>query len=168
MCVMADAPMRHSCIESGRHLELCQWRAARARSPLSLARSLAWRRDVRIVQCFGVLDLLDHNVAAGRNDVAADPAAHDLADPFGDARLAFHQGMQIVGVEHQEPRARGRNDGGGSSRAPQHRDLAKEMTGPEPDALLLELDLDLAGGDEIHRMRRLAAARDDGAGLDLL
>src|SRR5215470_20230365 len=125
-------------------------------------RSSVLRRST-LLRRFGVLDLLDHDVAARRDDVAAEPAARHFADALGNTRLALHQGMQIVGIEHQEARARGGNHRGGAPRAPQHRDLPKEMTGAEPDALLAELDFDLAGGDEIHRMGWLATARDDDA-----
>src|SRR5689334_21987204 len=108
--------------------------------------SLAGRPAMQTVQSVGILELLGHHVASGRYNVAADSAAHDLAYAFGDARLALHQGMQIVGVKHQKPRARHRNDGGGTTCASQHGDFSVEVAGPEPDALLLELNLDFASG----------------------
>ena len=40
----------------------------------------------------------------------------------------------------------------------QHGDLTEEMTDAETKPLLLQIDLDLAGRDEIHGMRRLCAA----------
>jgi hypothetical protein len=49
-----------------------------------------------------------------------------------------------------------------------HGDLAEEMAHSEPRTLVWQFDLDLAGSDEIHRVSRLAAARDDRAGLNLL
>src|SRR5262249_29975907 len=44
----------------------------------------------------------------------------------------------------------------------------KIMTGAEPDALVLELDLHFSSRDEVHGMSRLAALGDDVSGLDLL
>ncbi len=71
-------------------------------------------------------------------------------------------------VEHQQADARNCRHVGGTPRIAQHRDLAEEMPDVEPDPLVGELDLDLTGGNEIHRMRRVPAAHDQAAGLDLL
>src|SRR5262249_57150141 len=95
---------------------------------------------------------LDHEVALGRDDIASDPAANNLANALGDPRLAFHQGMEVVGVQHQEAGSRDRGNGGRAPRAAQRRHLAEEVASAEPDTLVLERDLDLAGGDAIHRM----------------
>src|SRR4029077_14638711 len=46
--------------------------------------------------------------------------------------------------------------------------LAEEMTGTEPNTLVLELDFHLSIRDEIHGMGELAAPGDDLAGFDLL
>ena len=56
--------------------------------------------------------------------------------------------------------------GRGAPRPAKDRDLAEEV--PDPERRLLsavELDRDLAGGDEIHRLRSIAAADDDVAGI---
>ena len=53
-----------------------------------------------------LLEFFDDEVALRGDDIAADPAANDVANTLRDARLALHQGMQIVSVEHQQARAR--------------------------------------------------------------
>ena len=51
------------------------------------------------------------------------------------------------GIEHEQACSRERGNGRGSARPPQRRDLAEEMTGAEPNALVLELNLHFSGGD---------------------
>src|SRR6476646_8553021 len=109
----------------------------------------------------------DH-VALGRDDIAPDPTAYDLANALRNARLAIHKGVEVVGVQHQQTRPR---DSGNRPRAPgpaQRRDLAEEMAGTKPNALALELDLHFARRDEVHRMCRVATPCDNHSGLDLL
>src|SRR5215469_16691583 len=50
----------------------------------------------------------------------------------------------------------------------QYRDLAEEMPCAETKPLLRQIDLDLAGRDEIHGMRQLSATSNYSAGLDRL
>src|SRR5262249_17687925 len=70
------------------------------------------------------------------------------------------------GIEHEQACSRERGTGRGSARPPQRRDFAEEMTGAEPDALVLELDLHFSSRDEVHGMSGLAALGDDVSGLD--
>ena len=112
-----------------------------------------------------LLDLLRHDVALGRDDLAADARLHHVLDARGNARIALHQRMQVRRCEHQEIAAGERDRRGRAMRAAQHRHLAEELPGAQPQPLLLERHLDLAGGDEIHRMRRVAGAHDRLAGL---
>ena len=72
-----------------------------------------------------------------------------------------------MGVQHQEACPDDGGDRRGTTRASQRRNLSKEVAGTQADALMLQLDLHLAGGYEIHRMRRLAAPRQHLTGLDL-
>ena len=121
----------------------------------------------RLLNGVRFLEFFRDNVAF-RSDVAAQSAASHFADALGDARFAIHQDVQIVGIEHEKARSGDGGDGRGSARATQRCDLAEEMTGPQPNTLVLELDFHFSGCDEIHRMRGLAAPGDNIAGLDLL
>ena len=84
---------------------------------------------------------------------------------FCDARFPLHKHVQIAGIEHEQACSRERGNGRGSARPPQRRDLAEEMTGAEPNALVLELNLHFSGGDEIHGMSGLASLGDDVSSL---
>src|SRR5215470_6569675 len=102
------------------------------------------------------------------DDKIAQPRANDFPDMLRDARFPLHEHMQVLGIEHEQACPRERSNRRGSARAAQRRDLAEEMTGAEPNALVLELDLHFASRDEIHGMSGLAALGDDVSGLDLL
>jgi hypothetical protein len=65
--------------------------------------SAAGRRQVGAL-C--ILELLDHEIARGCDNVATDPRANDFSDALSNARRALHQDMKIAGVEHQKARAR--------------------------------------------------------------
>ncbi len=103
-----------------------------------------------------------------RDHVLAEAIARNLAHALGETLVAIHQRMQIGAVQHQQPGARRRGDGGRAAGAAQHRDLPEEMADAEPHLLLRQVDLDLAGSDEIHRTRRAPLAHDDPARLDRL
>ena len=104
--------------------------------------------------------LLGHDIALAADQFAADRFTTTSLTRVGDARVALHQRVQILGVKDQQvgPGQRGR--GCRTPRAAQHRHLAEEMPGAEAQRLFLaQRDLDLACSDKIHRMgvRRPAA-----------
>ena len=95
-----------------------------------------------------VFELFNDKIALARDDVAAQPGASHLPDVLRDTRFPLHKHVQIAGIEHEQACSREGSDGGGSARPAQHRDLAEEMTGAEPNALVLELNLHFSGSDE--------------------
>ena len=115
-----------------------------------------------------LFDLLGENVAFRTYQFSVDTTAGNFADALGNAHITLHQCVQIFCLEDQEARAGQCSHVGRTACAPQHGDLAEEMAHSEPRTLVRQFDLDLAGGDEIHRVARLAAAHDHRAGLDLL
>src|SRR6516165_3517401 len=114
------------------------------------------------------LKLFDYKIAFVRDRVFAEPGASHFTDTLRDTRFPLHEHMQIVGIEHEQACPRERDNGRGPARPPQRRDLAEEMTGAEPNALMLELDLHFSGGDKIHGVSGLAALGDDVSSLDPL
>ena len=93
-------------------------------------------------------EFFDDQIAFARDHIFAQPSASHFADMLRDARFPLHEHVQIVGIEHEQARSRERGNGRGSARPPQRRDLAEEMTGAEPNALVLEFDLHFSGSDE--------------------
>ena len=115
-----------------------------------------------------VFELFNDKIALARDDVAAQPGASHLPDVLRDTRFPLHKHVQIAGIEHEQACSREGNNGRGSARPTQHRDLAEEMADAKTDVLAVEIDVDLAAGDEVHRMSVVAAANDDFACLDRL
>ena len=85
-----------------------------------------------------------------------------------DARLAIHQHVQIVGIQHEKARSRDCGNRRRSARAMQRRHLAEEMPGAEPHAFAFEFDLHFSGRNEVHGMRGLATPDNNISWLDLL
>src|SRR5947207_13587972 len=80
----------------------------------------------------------------GRRRRAAQPQSRLFVDDPGQFWLARQQLVKIDDVERQE-RAAGRGDDAGVARRPgQQCQFAKELTGPEIESLIDQLDLDLA------------------------
>src|SRR6516165_9996714 len=127
--------------------------------------TVASRRALDRLRLF---ELFDHKIAFRCHRLPAQPGAGHFADVLRDARFPLHEHVQIAGIEHEQACPRERGNGRGSARPPQRRDLAEEMTGAEPNALVLELDLHFSGRHEIHGMSGLAALGDNVASLDLL
>ncbi len=113
-------------------------------------------------------ELLDDKIALARDDVAAQSGASHFTDALRDTGFPLHKDVQIVGIEHEKACSRESGNGRGSARPAQHRDLAEEMTGAQPNALVLELNLHFSASDEIHGMSGLAALGDNVSSLDLL
>ena len=126
---------------------------------------MATRRPLDRLRFF---ELFNDKIALARDDVAAQSGASHLMDMLRDTGFPLHKDVQIVGIEHEQACSREGNNGRGSARPTQHRDLAEEMTGAEPNAFVLELNLHFSGRDEIHGMSGFAALGDDVAGLELL
>jgi len=126
---------------------------------------VATRRALDRLRLF---ELFDHKIAFACNLLSAQPGASHFADVLRDARFPLHEHVQFVGIEHEQARSRERGNRRGSARPAQRRDLAEEMTGAEPDAFVLELDLHFSSGDEVHGMSGLAALGNDVSSLDLL
>jgi hypothetical protein len=53
-----------------------------------------WVGRVRLLQLF------DDQISFGSDDVAPQPTADDIVNALCDPRLAFHQGVQVAGVQH--------------------------------------------------------------------
>ena len=70
--------------------------------------------------------------------------------------MRVDQGVKILGVEHQQPGLARRGHRAAAFCLMQQRDLAEERAVREPHLLVRQRDLDLAGGDEIHRRGRIA------------
>ena len=77
--------------------------------------------------------------------------AGHLMDTLCDSRLPIHENAQVVGIEHEQARSSDGGHGRRPARAAQRRDLTEEMTGAEPNALVLEFDFHLSIRDEIHK-----------------
>ena len=107
------------------------------------------RRDLFLVpHRLRVFHLFGGNIAPRRYDLAPEPSAHDVVHALSEARITVHQGVEFVRLQHQEAGARHRDHVRRAARPAQDGDLAKEVPLPEPHALMRELDLDLALGDE--------------------
>jgi hypothetical protein len=96
------------------------------------------------------LKLFGNKIALSRDCLGAQSGASHFTDAFRDAWLSIHKDVQVVGIEGEKACSRDGSNGRGSSRSAQRRNLAEEMTGTEPNALVLELDLHFSGRDEIH------------------
>jgi hypothetical protein len=122
----------------------------------------------RALDCLRFFQLFDHKIPFARDHVTTQPGASHFTDMLRDMRFPLHKDVQIAGVEHEQACSHEGGNGRGSARPPQYRDFTEEMTGAEPNALVLELDLHFSGRDEIHGMSALAALGDNVSSLDLL
>ena len=98
--------------------------------------------------------------------VSASRASRGLVDMGRKRRHALDQGVKILRVEHEQPGLARRRHRAAALGPVQQRDLAEERAVGKPDALARQFDLDLAGGDEIHRGGGIAPPHQDFALLD--
>src|SRR5947208_54731 len=77
--------------------------------------------------------------------ITAEPASHDFLNAGSNARLALHQCVQVIRVEHEQTGAGNGSDGRRPARPAQRCYLAKEMPGTQAHALVLERNLHLPG-----------------------
>ena len=77
----------------------------------------------------------------GRNGVAAKAFFDHIFDALGNARVALHQRVQVVRVEHKQIGTGQRDDCRGASRAPQHCYLSEKLADAQAKGLFLALSL---------------------------
>jgi hypothetical protein len=105
-----------------------------------------------------------------RNGVAANAFFDNVFDALGNSRVALHQRVQVVCVEHEQIGAGQRDDCRGTPRATQHRYLSEKLTDAKAKGFFLAFqgNFDFARRDEVHGVSVVPFADDDLPRLDNL
>jgi len=89
---------------------------------------------------------------SGRNGISPNAFFDHVFDALGNSRVALHQGVQVVCVEHKQIGPGGRDDCRGTPCATQYRYLSEKLTDAEAKWFFLafQCDFDLARRNEVH------------------
>ena len=105
---------------------MCAWHDARARDGVSERARFRARGETGKKRALGSRLVREHCVAAHREQLAADAAAHGRGEPVEQARaLLVRRARGADRVEPFEPEARGRAGAGASASSPTERVLAR-------------------------------------------
>jgi hypothetical protein len=98
-----------------------------------------------------------------RNRAAAYAFFDNVFDAFGNTRVALHQRVQVVCVQHKQIGAGQRDNCRGTPRATQHRYLSEKLTSAEAKGFFLAFqgNFDFARRNEVHGVSVVPFADDD-------